>query len=204
MNTRGFLAFEKEFFATGREKIDGYTFANFDNMTPVEKYQAADMLSGELPSFFAAANALAYLDPTRCENEIRKALSAKTLIERNRAFHLYFVLWQITGEETIVDQLVAIGRSDQVDLTAFLSYIGMLPSVEKVLTLIEELIKHHPSDRAVEQAAGQLIDRYDVLLDGQICNTDSIELMKNLTSKIPTEKQVGFLKLKTGFKIRND
>lgn len=197
-----FLAFHREHCATGIERCDGYTFSNFDSMTLVEKEQAADMLSGELQSFYAAADALAYLDPARCENEIRKALSAKTNIERNRASHLYFVLWNITGDKTIIDQLVAIGRSGQVDFTAFLSDLAKLPGDDKVLALIEDIIKQHPCDRAVEQAANQLIDRYDVLLDGEICNPDSIELMRSLTSHVPTEKQGGLLKLKTEFKAR--
>lgn len=101
----------------------------------------------------------------------------------------------------MVDQLVAIGRSGQVDITAFLSDIAKLPSFAKVLVLIEDLIKQHPSDRAIEQAASQLLDRYNVLLDGEICNANSIELMRNLTSQIPTEKQAGLAKLKTEFEI---
>jgi hypothetical protein len=38
----GFSVFEKEFNSTGPKKADGYTFANFDNMTPAEKAKAAE------------------------------------------------------------------------------------------------------------------------------------------------------------------
>lgn len=38
MKKLAFFDFEKEFFATGCEKVDGYAFSNFDNMTPAEKY----------------------------------------------------------------------------------------------------------------------------------------------------------------------
>lgn len=202
MKTHGFSAFQKEFSATGREKIDGYTFANFDGMTPAEKSQAADMLVKELPSFFGAADALAYLDSARCEREIRKALQSKNSIERNRAFHLYFVLWQITGEEAAVDQILAAGRSGDADLTALLSDVAKIPTSAKILLFLQDLVLQHPNNRGVEQAASQLIDRYDVLSDAEICNADSIQLMRDLTSQLPTDKQAGLLKLQTEFKVR--
>jgi len=202
MNTHGFTAFEREFYSTGRDKIDGYTFSNFDAMTPTEKSKAVDMLAGELPSFFPAADALAYLDADRCEAEIRKTLSAKTPVERGRAFHLYFVLWQITGEEAPIDHLLEIGRNDLVDATALLSDIAQVPSYPKVLEFLYDLVMQHPSERAVEQAASQLIDRYDVLEEGEICNADSIALMRDLTSQLHAEKKIGIAKLKTQFNIK--
>jgi hypothetical protein len=194
--------FEKEFNSAGPEKSDGYTFANFDNMTPAEKAKAADMLAGELPSFFAAADALAYFDPARCESEIRKTLSQKTPNEQSRAFHLYFVLWQITDEEDLIDQILEIGRSGQVDLTSLLSDVADLPSSAKVLAFIEDVIKQHPNDQVVELAASQLIDRYDVLSDDEVCNSDSMELMRGFTSQQSDEKQKILLKLKNQFSLK--
>lgn len=194
--------FEKEFNSTSRGKADGYTFAIFDNMTSAEKAKAADMLAGELPSFFAAADALAYFDPARCESEIRKTLSQKTPNEQSRAFHLYFVLWQITGEEAPIDRILAIGRSGQVDFTALLSDVADLPSSAKVLAFIEDVIKQHPNDQVVELAASQLIDRYNVLSDDEVCNSNSVKLMHGLTNRMLDEKQACMLKLKSEFSLR--
>ena len=61
MNTRGFDSFILEMSATGREKLDGYTLAFFDQMSVAEKEKAFLLLKDELPVFYGAVDALVYI-----------------------------------------------------------------------------------------------------------------------------------------------
>lgn len=184
-----FDRFLKEYSATGREKLDGYTLVNLDGLTAVEREQAVALLKSEAPRFVGAYEPLARLSPAA-------ALEVLLLIEHDQpksefraAYVLYFWLWKLTGQEGYETKFVESRRSVPASsLPAYFAYAAQMADSRHIEIMLEGAILSETDETAVGSAARTLLNKHGYSRENPATKAEYLALWRTLTAGEPAQK----------------
>lgn len=161
MASQYFKKFLNEYNSNSKEKMDGYTLSNFDNMESHEKSKAYSMLSDEFKTSSVATEALIHLNK-QSAYELIKTKYELNKIQGHINYYLAAKLWQHENDLKYVEDFIScLEKISDIELISYLNDATEIPLEEQIklfVTVINTTQKLHIR----RYAAIQLLSRFDM------------------------------------------
>lgn len=159
--TAAFDRFHAQYNARGREKMDGYSAADFEGLTDDERQRAAAMLYDELAGMPGiAAAGLVLLDRTIAKERLSEYLRHHSATGSINIHEVYFHLWRVTGDITLQQWMMA--SYDHCPATAragMFMELGETPATPELDEFMRDRVLHEEDETARAIAARVVLSR---------------------------------------------
>lgn len=165
--TEGYKIFERQYYAMGREKLDGYTLSNLDDITHEEKADVLQKLASEVADFYGAVEPLFYLDPLFAVDVLEKIISTQSIDQSRKSYPIFFALWDITKNEEYLNKFIECRNNiSNVSKLDFYSLAASKIEVKDIYEMVVFAIYDEVDDMARGVAAKAILNKYNIPFDG--------------------------------------
>jgi len=166
--TKEYSNFLDEYHATGRKKLDGYSFIDSNKITLEEKKDIIDKLKEEIYFFSGAIEPLIRLDKDEAIESLETLTEKQEQKKLAKSYQVFFWLWKLTNKEKYL--LNFFSCLPKISESSKISYFTNAKS-EKKHPIMKEIFRDavlNEKDRTVRGIAAEaLLEIHEILFKGE-------------------------------------
>lgn len=189
-----FSKFLQEHHAHGRDKLDGYTLTNFDELSLDERIQAIALLKNEVIENGRGIEALAYLDNAVAVDALETVIKTWSQERISKAFFIFYWLYKLTNQEVFAGKFCECrqhlnSENFHDDVLGFYVYAGRISSAQPVNELLRAAVFTETERLPLGVAVKALLENHGLHFENPATKSEYLSKRKFLMDGTENEKQ---------------
>lgn len=162
--SKAYNLFIKEYNSTGREKLDGYSPINADQLSTTEKEDIILKLEKELPSFYGAIPELIKLNKKSALTKLSAIVNESSKESLSQKYEFFYWLWHITKEEKYALNFIDCRKyiKNELNIGSFYSYATRFINSSAIKKMFFNAIFEEDNETGISVSANYILSEHGV------------------------------------------